>query len=102
ADSYESLRKEWIDTANEITKVLKTITDEASAKDAGPKLKKLKAKLDDINDRKGKLPRVPVEEIAAAEKKYKKELDAALQNWFQEEQRVGKIKGAKEVLKNLK
>ena len=102
ADTYESLRKEWISTANEITDALKTIKDESTAKESRPKLKKLKAKLDDINARQGKLGRVDVTEITAVEKKYMKDFETALQGWFKEETRVQKVKGGPEALKELK
>ena len=102
ADTYESLRKEWISTANEITDALKTIKDESTAKEGRPKLKKLKAKLDDINARQAKLGKVDIAEITAVEKKYMKDFEAALQRWFKEETRVQKVKGGPEALKELK
>jgi hypothetical protein len=102
ADSYESLKKEWIATANEIGDALKKIKDESTAKEGGPKLKKLKAKLDDINSRQGKLGRVDLTEIGEVEKKYMKDFEAALQRWLKEETRVQKVKGGPEALKELK
>jgi hypothetical protein len=102
ADSYGSLKKEWIATVNEIIDVLKSIKDESTAKEGGPKLKKLKAKLDDINARKGKLGRVDITEITEVEKKYMKEFEAALQGWIKEETRVQKVKGGPEALKESK
>jgi len=102
ADSYESLKKEWISTANEITDALKNIKDESSAKESRPQLKKLKAKLDAVNSRQGKLGRVDITEIGEVEKKYKKDFEAALQGWLKEETRVQKVKGGPEALKELK
>jgi hypothetical protein len=93
---------EWLSTVNEIIDALKNIKDEPSAKVGAPKLKKLKAKLNDINTRKVKLGKVDVAEITEVEKKYKKGLEAGLQGWFKEDTRVQKVTGCPEALKELK
>jgi hypothetical protein len=101
ADDYEALKKEWIATANEIVDALKKIRDETSAKEGGPKLKKLKTKLDDIKARQGKLLLGNFAQFGDIEQKYAKEVQAALDGWAKEATRVQKVKGGPEALKEL-
>ena len=102
AESIESLKKEWIATANEVVDALKKIKDESSAKEGGPKLKKLKTKLDDIKARQAKLLLGDFAQYGDVEQKYAKEVQAVLDGWAREETRVQKVKGGPEALKELK
>jgi hypothetical protein len=102
ADSIESVKKEWIATANEVVDALKKIKDESSAKEGGPKLKKLKVKLDDIKARQGKLLLGDFAQFGDVEQKYAKEVSAVVDGWAKEATRVQKVKGGPEALKESK
>lgn len=51
ADSPDAIAQDAVNTSKELTATLKTVTDEASAKAAAPKLKSIGAQMQKINDR---------------------------------------------------
>jgi hypothetical protein len=73
-NSGDALMKERIAAVNEMSDVLGTIKDPASAKEAEPKVKKIKDRLADIDQRWAKLSKSEQEE---AVKKYGPELAQA-------------------------
>lgn len=73
--THDSLTKETIDLMKDYVAVMKTVTDESSAKKAAPEILKMADKMNRINADMDKLG-PPSEEIKAQlDTKYKKELE---------------------------
>ncbi len=89
-DSHESLNDETCDIFTEMTEIMATITDEASAKEAAPKIEALAVEFKDIVQREKSLGDPPDDVKRELEKK----MSAAMQDFFKEMMRVGQVEGA--------
>ncbi len=88
-DTHESL-----DIFTDMTDVMKTITDEATAKDAAPKIEALAADFKAIME-KGEALGDPPEDV---KKELEDKMSAAMQDFSKEMMRVHQIEGAMEQL----
>jgi hypothetical protein len=99
-DTHKKVYEEVIALMKDITKTLKTITDEDSAKAQTPALRKLGDKGKALQKRIAKLGKATKEEVADLAK-MAPEIKDTNQKLKKETERVKKIKGGKEALKAL-
>jgi S1-C subfamily serine protease len=100
-DEYEAKCREMLDTLRQATKLLRTVKDKPSARKAAPKLKELLLKLKEVTREVMELE----EDMTAQEKdqsfaKYKAEADSVLERFKKQCERVNKIPGVEEILRD--
>lgn len=101
-DSFESVLKEMLKTLNATTDLLAKATDDASAKDAKPKLEKLGAEMQSLQDRVGKLGKPSADEEKKLEEKYKNDLENVVKKLTSESLRLAQTSYGKDLLEALK
>ncbi len=90
---------EMIESMEELTEVVGTIKDKASAEEAKPKIEKLKEKMDELEEEANKLKEeMSDEEKKKFEEKYKEKGLEAVGKLLKEMMRVSLIPGVKEAL----
>jgi hypothetical protein len=87
-DSQEAIAEDAIDAMKEMTAVLETVKDEASAKVAQPKLKKLGEQMQALQARSKKQPQLTAAEQQALKQKYEKPMQEAVLPFAKELMRV--------------
>jgi hypothetical protein len=97
-DTPEEVAKAYIKFMEDVTKVLSTIKDKASAKAAVPRLKKLGARGESLRKRREKLDLTDDKEQKKLDKKYGKKFRKAKADLGKERQRVSKVEGGREAL----
>jgi len=85
--SPEAKMEESIDIMNKMTSVLQTVQDKDSAKAAAPKVEKLVARMEAIEQDEA-IKKLSQEEKEALAKKHEKELDAAMEGMMKEMMRI--------------
>lgn len=93
-DTPESVADDSIDLFTEMTDIMTTITDEATAKEAAPKIEALAAEFKVLME-KGEALGEPSEDV---KKKLEEKMSAAMDKFLKEMMRVFQIEGAKEQL----
>jgi hypothetical protein len=87
-DSPDSLMKDTLSNMKEMSGVLQSVKDEASAKAAAPKLKAIGARMQDLAKR-GKDMNLSPEQQTALMEKYKPQMEEAVKGMFPEMMRIG-------------
>ena len=99
-DAFEDVIKDTLSTMKDVTKVLETVKDEDSAKAAKPKVKELAKKIQALKKRSKDLGK-PTKEQEEAVKKYLPQFIEVSQKLTKESERVKKVTGGPELLKEL-
>jgi hypothetical protein len=89
-DSPDSVMQDTLSTMKEMSAVLQSVKDEASAKAAAPKLKAVGARMQDLAKR-GKAMNLSKEQETALVEKYKPQMEDAVKGVFPEMMRVGTL-----------
>jgi hypothetical protein len=100
-DEFAQLTQDLIKTFQSATEILTAIKDEASAKAAAPKLKKIGEKLRDLHKKALELGQPTKEQKERLKKEYKEKMEAAQKSLKKELQRVQGVPGGKDALKEL-
>lgn len=105
-DSHEKVISDSVSKMKEVVAVMKTVTDEASAKSAAPKIQALGDDMKKIKDRMDKLGKPSDSEDKRLQAKYEKELREVTSDLMKESMRISfNVKGStavQDALKNLK
>jgi hypothetical protein len=100
--SAEAALIETLDMMNDMTAVLETVVDEATARTALPRMQALVDKANRLKPRVEALKKtVPPEEIASLKQKYEARMMRAIDKLMQETKRVGSIPGAGDVMRTM-
>lgn len=102
ADTHEALTRDVIACYQQIAVTLATAKDEASIKDARPKVRKLGLQLLDIKKRFEALGPPSEEKEKDLEKKFGKEFEATNLRLAAEYARLGKLPGGRDLLKEVR
>jgi len=86
--THEDALKALLAKMNEVTGVLKGVTDEASAKAAAPKLKKFAAEMEALKKEMDAMPKPTTAEEQALKSKYETPLQQAAMAFMKETMRV--------------
>jgi hypothetical protein len=89
-DSPESLMQDTLSSMKEMSSVLQSVKDEASAKAAAPKLNAIGARMQELGKR-GKAMNLSQEQQTALMEKYKPQMEEAVKGMFPEMMRVGML-----------
>ncbi len=87
-ETYESLLVAMIDTIEEMTDLLATVTDKASAEAIVPELKALVVQMNDLEAAMGEIDETDEEINTLLDEKYAERMDAALEAFMDELMRV--------------
>jgi outer membrane murein-binding lipoprotein Lpp len=90
-DSHDDVMKDSVAKMNEMTDVMKSVTDKASAHAAAPKLKQISTDMKSLKAREDKLGKPSDAEKKQLEEKYKKDLETAMGNFMKETFRVAML-----------
>lgn len=96
--TYEKVIKQTLDTMDTLTKTLKSIRDEGSAKSAKLEVAKAAEQWQSVQKKSAELPPPSKEEKDRLAKLYKMKLEEAQKNLFGEAARVRNISGGPDVL----
>jgi hypothetical protein len=95
---FEDVIKQMLDTMGSLTKTLATVTDEETAKNSQPELRKAAGKWHLIKKKADGLPPPSKEEKDRLAKEYKPKLEEAQKKLFGEVARVSVIPGGRQAL----
>ena len=102
ADTHDSLLKEMLGTMKNAVTVLKGVKDEATAKEALPKVKKICEEMSDQKKRMDKLGKPTKEQDKELQKKYRGEMEQGFKAFTEEMLRVMKVPGGEELINQFK
>ena len=95
---FEDVIKQMLDTMGSLTKTLATVTDEETAKNSQPELRKAAGRWHQIKKKAEGLPPPSKEEKDRLAKEYKPKLEEAQKKLFGEVARVSVIPGGRQAL----
>src|SRR5258708_1712557 len=101
AETFEDVVKDQIKVMKQVTEALVPIKDEATAKDAKPKLEKLTTERRDVERRGRALGKPSKEDLEVIKKKYGEEIKGVSVKLGGELMRIAKNPDALKVLKDL-
>ncbi|QOV90026.1 hypothetical protein [Humisphaera borealis] len=101
APTHESVMEQQVTTMEDVAKLLTTVTDEASANSAKPKLKELSEKLKAVKAEADKIAKPTKEKEDELRKKYEERITKAMSAWLMEMGRIGRDPKLRSVLSDL-
>jgi hypothetical protein len=100
-NDYARAMKRMISATNQMTDVLASVKDEATAKSAAGRLHILQLDRDEARKRM-EMPNLPPEQIEVIRKKYEADLQAAISSLMKETSRVASVSGGLEAIKAIR
>jgi hypothetical protein len=99
--TYEEIVKQTLSSLNQLTKALEPVKDEASAKAALPDVKKAAEQFIAVRKKAEQLKQPDLAAKDELEKKYKKQLVKAVQEFRAKAREIQEVPGSQELLKVL-